>query len=121
MSSWLGSSKPKTVTDELDALRNEVAAIAKRVSGIAGTTGEALRDNVAQLRSAVPDSNQLSRAANSALDQGRHYLDQAGAEVRGGVREARVAVQQNPATAIAVAAGVGFLVGLLVGSSRSDD
>lgn len=121
MSSWLGSSNKKDVINELDALRSEITSIAKRVSGIAGATGDTLRDNVEQLRSNLPDSRAVSRAANSALDQGRHYIEQAGSEVRGGVREARVAVQQNPATSIAIAAGVGFLVGLMVGGGRSDD
>lgn len=121
MSSWLGSNKKKDVIDELDALRSEITSIAQRVSGIAGATGDSLRDNVAQLRSSLPDSGSVTRAANNALDQGRYLMEQAGSEVRGGVREARVAVQQNPATSIAIAAGVGFLVGLIVGGSRSDD
>ncbi|GHE56401.1 hypothetical protein GCM10019059_14620 [Camelimonas fluminis] len=117
MSSWLGNSKKKDVADELEAIRSEIASIAHRVSGIAGMTGDKLRGNVAQLRASLPDSDSVSRAADSAMDQGRYWLGQAG----GGVREARAVVQQNPTTSIAIAAGIGFLVGLMVGSSRSED
>lgn len=120
MGSWLGSSKKKDVAGELEALRSEIASIARRVSGIAGATGDSLRENVSQLRSSLPDSGSVTRAASSALDQGRDWIEQADSEVRGGVREARAAVQQNPVTAIAIAAGAGFLVGLLV-CRRQDD
>ncbi|MFC0282911.1 hypothetical protein ACFFJB_04720 [Camelimonas abortus] len=119
MSSWLGSSRPKKVSDELEAIRSEIASISARVSQLAGSAGDSLRDNVAQLRAALPDAGQLSgqasKAVAGALDEGRRYLDQAGAEVRGGVRQARAAVSDNPLAAMAVAAGVGFLVGLMCG------
>jgi len=117
MSSWLGSSKKKDVADELEAIRGEIASIAHRVSGIAGLTGDRLRSNVAQLRSSLPDSDSVARATDTAMDQGRYWLDQAS----GGVREARAVVQQNPTTSIAIAAGIGFLVGLMVGASRGEE
>lgn len=120
MSSWLGSSKKTDVAGELEAIRSEIASIAHRVSGIAGSTGESLRSNVAQLRASLPDSDKVTGLAGSAIDQGRVWLDHAGSEVRGGVKEARAVVQQNPTTSIAIAAGVGFLLGLVVGSSRDE-
>lgn len=120
MGSWLGSSKKNDVNGELEALRSELAAIANRVSGIAGATGDSLRDNVSQLRASLPDANTITRAANSALDRGRDWVEQADTGVRGGVKEARSAIQHSPVTAIALAAGAGFLVGLLVARSSED-
>lgn len=117
MSSWLGNGKKKDVADELEAIRSEIASIAHRVSGIAGETGDRLRGNVAQLRASLPDGDAVSRAAGTAMDQGRYWIGQAG----GGVREARAVVQQNPTTSIAIAAGVGFLVGLMVGANRDSE
>ncbi len=72
----------------------------------------ALKDDLMTLRS------DLGRTANAAIDGGReacnHLADKAAEEINHGVDAARETVSHRPLTAMAVAAGVGVLLGALI-------
>ena len=76
-----------------------------------GATTEDLRDQIATLRA------DLARLSSTASDKVQDGLDAAGRQAVETGREARRgvvdAVTANPLTAIGVAAGVGYLLGVL--------
>lgn len=95
---------PATVeelSDQIEALKAELAALA----GNARSRGEAIAEDLADRGRAALDRarDEASHHATRARERAGDYLDRAD-----------TAVRQNPATAMGVAVGAGFLIGLLL-------
>ncbi|VVT19376.1 conserved hypothetical protein [Roseovarius sp. EC-HK134] len=90
------------LSQQISTLREDISAISKTLAGLGGTTRDAAVDGarrkVSQLRDA--SSEQLHAAQHHAEDMGQQAAD---------------AVRNQPAAAVGLAVGVGFLLGFLTG------
>lgn len=101
---------------QLAALKADIAALTERVGEKAasarGRLREGLGGEIDELRA------RLSDLADEMVRQGRGAVEAAEAEVNAQADRAREAVQRNPLTGLAVAVGLGFLLGFMARSSR---
>lgn len=90
----------KEIGAQVDALKNDISALTKAVSdmGVAKTKEfkHAAYDQAEQLR-----------------ERGEAVMADAGARARAAGHTVEQQVQQNPAAALGIATGVGFLLGLI--------
>jgi len=106
--------KSADIAREIDAIKANLSDILDRVSRVTSNAGGNLRDGLAsELTNARA---RLSERADDVVGNGRDWLETAETEFNSGVKQARGAVQRNPFAGLAIAAGIGFLVGL---TSRS--
>jgi len=84
----------------LDNRESEVRSTASRAAEDLSETVKTIRSDLQNL------SSKVSELANSGLSQARDTATEA-------VREVEDAVHRNPFTAVAVAVGLGFLLGIL--------
>lgn len=89
-----GSAGPEDIKAQVETLSADVAELARLMRELAGHQAEAAKD-----------------AGARALRQGQ-------AQVEAGLDEALGKMRENPGTTLAIAAGVGFLVGLLLSPRR---
>lgn len=108
-SGWLSSSRSYDVNREIAGIKSDLSDIMDRMSHLTGAAGDSVRSNVASL---AETRDRLSGRAQGLMDQGRDWYGSADHEVRHGIKQARTTVQENPLTGIAIAAGIGFLLGL---------
>lgn len=106
-SGWL--SKRYDVNSEIAGIRSDLSDITERMARLTGAAGDGLRSQVSSL---ADTRDRLSGRAHSAMDQGREWLDTADHGFRHGVKHTRETVRDNPLSGIAIAAGIGFLLGL---------
>ncbi|MEO8242324.1 MAG: DUF883 domain-containing protein [bacterium] len=85
---------------------------------------QSLKSDIASLTSALSDYARAQRTGIAAAastgaeilrQKGAHSLDAASDLAGRGYSQAEATVRKNPASAVAVAAGVGFLIGVLSG------
>lgn len=95
----------EAIGSELDALRTEVSRLAELLGDIAGNRYASLRE-------------QASGLAEDVAHRGAVLRDEAFARAGALEEELQRTVRQRPLTAVAIAAGVGYLVGLLSRSHR---
>lgn len=111
MGAWFGS-RNVDVADEIDAIRSELGSITNRISRVAGAASDNVRSNLDQFRDRVPSTSEaqgrLTRTARDVMDRGSDLFGQA----NDGFQYARGSVEKNPMLGLAIAAGIGFLVGL---------
>lgn len=101
------SAKPQAsaddVRDQLAALQADVAELTKTVTSYGKARGEEARASVSQTAA------ELRQRADTLRSD-------AEAQLRQGYAQAETAVRDNPAAAVGIAAGIGFVLGLM--SSR---
>ena len=103
------SSRNFDLGREIAALRADLSDVADRVSRVAG----AARGELSQGMSTLGDARtRLSETTHGLIGQGRDWLSSAEGELSHGMKHARATVERNPLTGIAVAAAIGFLIGL---------
>jgi ElaB/YqjD/DUF883 family membrane-anchored ribosome-binding protein len=99
-------SKPDPTAEELpqqiDALRADVAAIAETLQGLGLAAGQAGAEG-------MKDRARQARAGTEARIEEMH------ARLEAVMDEADRVARDRPATAMGISAGLGFLVGLLLG------
>lgn len=108
-SGWLSSRKNFDVSSEIAGIRDDLGDIMSRVSRVTSAAGGELQNGVSSLADA---RQRLSGAAHDAYGQGRDWFGAAEDEFRQGVKHARSTVRENPLAGIAIAAGIGFVLGL---------
>jgi ElaB/YqjD/DUF883 family membrane-anchored ribosome-binding protein len=89
----------------LDTIREDVGALAKAVKALADDRANTLKETAAERAEAA------KRAGLKAAKDGQHLVEEQYEMTLAKMRE-------NPATTLAVVAGVGFLVGLLLSPRR---
>ncbi len=99
-----GEGEPPTVEDlnrQLEALRDDVAAIAETLKALGLAQGKAAADGV---RGKAEEARAAGEAQAEALRRSLEAI----------LAEADTAARQKPVTAMGIAAGFGFLIGLLL-------
>ena len=99
-----GKSRTEAQTDELAA---QVEALRRDVSSIANTLTNLVRSSAEEGR------DRLSRQASYYLDEGRRQADEAMAQARAMGEELEARIGRNPLTAVLIALGLGFLIGVI--------
>ncbi|WP_298493497.1 DUF883 domain-containing protein [uncultured Maritimibacter sp.] len=102
----------KNVSNGIDRsmkdLEAQIAALKSDVSELTTTLGKLGKEASAEAKS------RASKAASSAKDSAYSTANAAGAQAREYYGQAEAQVRENPAAAVGIAAGVGFLVGLFM-------
>ncbi len=102
------TSKEPTVSDlndQIEALKSDIAKLTSLVGEIGTSKAAELRDVAKQ-------------KAKELRSEGERYAQEAGQMAQDSAEAALDAVRKQPATAIALAVGIGFLVGLVTSSRR---
>ncbi|MBY5972027.1 DUF883 family protein [Pseudooceanicola marinus] len=94
-------SDPAAIQAQLDAVRADIAELTRTL----GAYGQAQKDQMTA--SARARAEKLKHDAQAGLTE-------AEARARGAYDQAESAVRENPASAMAIAGGVGFLLGLVL-------
>ncbi len=90
-----------------EELSKQIEQLRKDVSEITHTLGELTRGQVTELRS------RAERRASELRDRGRAMADEVGNQARDIEHEAEDYVRRKPLQSLAIAAGLGLLVGYL--------
>ena len=98
------NTKTEASTEEIQA---QLAALRADVAGLTKAMGDYGRAQGANLRDAA------SETAATAQARAQQQLTDAEAQLKSAYSSAEASVRENPAMALGLAAGVGFLVGLL--------
>jgi ElaB/YqjD/DUF883 family membrane-anchored ribosome-binding protein len=98
-----GARHAHDVTDQLEALR-------KNVSALAASLGTAVAEQADGAASAV--NQRVGAAIDASTEMLTEAGTQAGKAVRGAARGVQGTIERDPVTAMLVAAGVGFAIGL---------
>lgn len=109
MGGWFGSSRQIDIAEEIDAIRADLGHVAQRVGRIASGVTDNMRQSMPSTRRT---QDQFAGVFHDAADRGRGLLHTAESEVSQGLRQARGSVERNPVVSLAIAAGIGFLIGL---------
>ena len=106
------SANTKAASNGMDRsvkdLEAQIAALKTDVSELTSTLGKLGREAGSEAKA------RASKAANSAKDSAYSTANAAGAEAKRYYGQAEAQVRENPAAAVGIAAGVGFLVGLVM-------
>lgn len=97
---------------ELSLLLDDVNSLIRNESVINPELKSQLEDKFQQARTLISDFSFQTR------DVGRRVVDQTHQRMNDGLDASRAAVAESPLTALAVAAGVGMMVGMLVSNRR---
>ena len=98
-------AEKRAMSDEMAELRQEIGRLTSMVSDMAGSRYQRLRD-------------QASEMAGDVAYRGAALKDEAVARAGMLEEEMQRTVRDRPLTSVAIAAGVGYLVGLLSRSHR---
>jgi len=94
------------VQQDLQALREDLGALADEVSGLMSSTGnqalDEVKDRVRRIRSGLDD------VMSSASSHGRDVLHDAGENLSAALEEH---IKERPLTTLALAVGLGFILG----------
>ncbi|WP_136637248.1 DUF883 family protein [Pseudooceanicola onchidii] len=96
-----------TVPASADEVRDQIAALQADMAQLTKTVGEYGRARTDEAKAAA------TRKAEELRSRADTLRTDAEAQVRQGYAQAETAVRDNPAAAVGIAAGLGFLVGLL--------
>ena len=109
----LGSSKSIDLGREIAGIRADLSDVVDRVVRMTDATQRQLRSGAASGASTLSDArDRLTGTAQGFLDRGRDWLGVTEDELSRNVKRARTTVERNPLLGIAIAAGIGFLLGL---------
>lgn len=92
------ASKSNGTNSDYEALEKQIAALKADISALSGT----MKDIGAARAGAI-------------REQGEAAVEQARAKGRAAYDQAEASVRDNPAMAVGIAAGIGFLTGLILG------
>jgi ElaB/YqjD/DUF883 family membrane-anchored ribosome-binding protein len=107
---------PEVARHTLEATRGSFDQVVEAISRQSGSTGEKVKGQLLELVHATGDQAQhLGDSLKPLEDQLEKLLDELNATLRPRITRP---VREKPLLAISVAAGVGLLVGLLLGSGR---
>ena len=101
-----------SLQEQLRTLRSDIAQISTTVAQLVQGQGGSLKEVAAGAVGAARE-----RVAG-ITEQGRHYADQAQTQMAAMAREIESQIERNPMTAVLVALGIGFAVGLMSRGSR---
>jgi len=87
----------------------DLQAVVRDTEALLKATASDASERAAKARAHAEESLQKARARLSEMEQ------HAAARARGAAKQANAYVHENPWPSIGVAAGIGFLVGLLIG------
>lgn len=90
------------LSDQIATLKQDIADISKTLSGLGKSSREAAGDQVREKAAHLRD------AGEEQLHAARHQADELG-------RQAADSVRNQPAAAVGIAVGVGFLLGFVTG------
>ncbi|UYV38260.1 DUF883 domain-containing protein [Rhodobacteraceae bacterium D3-12] len=102
-----GSAKDATVADlsaEIETLRKDLGSLTDTIAELGKSKASALKDAA---------SERVKSARDTAQQKGAEAAEKVGAQAQYAQTQANEFIQQKPATAMGIAAGVGFLVGML--------
>ena len=109
----LGGSKSIDLGREIAGIRADLSNVVDRVVRMTGASQQQLMRGMSSGASSVSDArDRLTGTAQGLLDRGRDWLGVAEDDVARNVKRARATVARNPLLGIAIAAGIGFLLGL---------
>lgn len=97
---------------DTQALSNEIAELKRELAKVSGLVGDIAANRYGQLR------EQAASLAEDVASRGAELRDEAYARVGAVEEELQRTVRDRPLTSIAVAAGIGYLIGLLSRSHR---
>lgn len=106
---WL-SGRRHGYVGEIEGIKADLSSALNRMARM---THSARGDIGNQAASLADVRDRASDAAQGLMSQGRDWYDSAENEFLGGVSRARKSVERNPLAGLAIAAGVGFLLGLV--------
>jgi ElaB/YqjD/DUF883 family membrane-anchored ribosome-binding protein len=109
----LGSSKSVDLGREIAGIRADLSNVVDRVVRMTEATQQQLMSGASSGASSLSDArDRLAGTAHGLLDRGRDWLGVTEDELSKNVKRARATVERNPMLGIAIAAGIGFLLGL---------
>jgi ElaB/YqjD/DUF883 family membrane-anchored ribosome-binding protein len=103
----MGSRYGKGLQGDLQSLREDVNDLASQLTGLLGETSEDVSDDMKKRIQRISDD--IDGAISQARAKGREVVRQAGLEGVGDTIEN--SVREHPFTTLAIAIGVGALVG----------
>jgi ElaB/YqjD/DUF883 family membrane-anchored ribosome-binding protein len=106
LNGWIGGTD---TSREMNAIRADLADIMKRIGKVTSAAGDDVSD---RLSGASSTAGRMGETAYGLMSQGRDLVGLAEDELSRGMRRTRSTVQANPLAGLAVAAGIGFLIGL---------
>ncbi|MDF0600842.1 DUF883 domain-containing protein [Psychromarinibacter sp. C21-152] len=95
-------------TSDIDELKAQIETLKADMSSLTGTVRDMGRTRAEALRGAA------SEQANAWRGQGEEAVRRARAKGQEAYGSAEASIRENPATAVGIAAGVGFLTGLIL-------
>lgn len=99
------------VTEQLQKLRDDMGAVTSALQGLAKAGVSEGHDRaMAQVEDFLRHTREMT---NELSDQGRRAARKATDTASSAAREAEDAIHRNPLTALAIALGLGFLIGLI--------
>lgn len=106
---WLSGGRRYAMNSEIAGIKEDLSDIMERMSRVTSAAGDGMRNRVSSL---AEGRDRVSDRAHSMMEHGREWLDTADHGFRHGVKHTRETVRENPLSGIAIAAGIGFLLGL---------
>lgn len=103
-----GSTEPTVKTKDIDELKAQISALKSDLSTLTGTVKDIGKSRAEAFKGAASDQ------ANAWRDQGDAAVREAKMRGREAYSSAEASVRENPAMAVGIAAGVGFLTGLIL-------
>jgi len=88
------------VSEQFEVLRRDVAALVEMLGDLAGSTAREGRETV-------------ERTADEYIRKGRQRADEAVSQARALEEELEARITRNPLTAVFLALGLGFLIGMM--------
>jgi len=88
------------VSEQFEVLRRDVAALVEMLGDLAGSTARGGRKTV-------------ERTADEYMRMGRQRADEAVSQARALEEELEAKITRNPLTAVLIALGLGFLIGMM--------
>lgn len=101
------STNGSTATASADDVRDQIAALQADIAELTRTVGEYGRARGGEARTAAQNK------AEELRNRADHLRHDAEAQLRSGYAQAETAVRDNPAAAVGIAAGLGFIFGLI--------
>lgn len=98
----ISNSEAEQLSNQIAALKEDIATISKTIVDMGSARGEAV-------------ATQTSEKVAQLRKQGEKQLQEAQAKAEDLAEQASDAVRRQPATAVGIAVGVGFLLGFLSG------
>ncbi|MBZ8118931.1 DUF883 family protein [Roseovarius sp. LXJ103] len=91
---------PADLTDQIETLRNDLSMLTETIADMGKAKGEALSDAAA-------------RKAARAQEKGADAVEYATERAQAAQSQANAFVHNQPAAALGIAAGLGFLIGMI--------